>query len=82
MASTKDDEELKLINDSLRALRAHFEAKGQKFILAWALFPKEEANGKMKANLIATSARDIDYLSATANWTCMAIEALTGRSHE
>jgi len=73
-----DDAELKMINDSLRALRDHFERKGKKFMLAWALFSDDPADFKMKGNMISTSARDIDYLSAVTNWTCMAVENLNG----
>lgn len=73
-----DDAELKMINDSLRALRDHFESKGRTFMLAWALFSDNPADFKMKGNLIGTTARDIDYLSAVTNWTCMAVENLNG----
>jgi len=56
--------DLDKINDSLRALRDHFEAKGQKFIVAWYL----DTGEKVFDNAIASSATPNDYGHAILHW--------------
>jgi len=74
MLNEKDSKDLKMINDTLRALRDHFEAKGQTFMLAWSLVvPNETPKGKMYANMITTTVRDVDMLLTTSEWTRMAL---------